>query len=226
MKIALLEDEASVALTVIEWLKETGHDVDWFKQGQECIRALLDNQYDLCLLDWMLPDINGPEVLEHLKLKGALPPVIFLTSRNTEEDIVQILKAGADDYIVKPPNRKILLARIDALIRRSTVKTQMIVNFGHISVNFMQHKFELKGIPINLTEKETFLALYIFKHIGSLVSRTSISQAVWGIGAEINSRTIDVHISHLREKLKLTPEHGWRLNCINRQGYRLEHLEY
>ncbi|MDO9052032.1 MAG: response regulator transcription factor [Methylotenera sp.] len=226
MKIAFLEDEISSALPVIEWLKEAGHDVDWFKLGQECIHALLDRRYDVCLLDWMLPDVNGTEVLEHLKLKGALPPVIFLTSRNTEEDIVRILQAGADDYIVKPPNKKILLSRIDALIRRSTTKPKTIEHFGHLSVNYMQHKFELESTAVKLTEKETFLALYIFKHIGTLVSRTCLSQAVWGISAEINSRTIDVHICHLREKLKLTPEHGWRLNCINRQGYRLERLEY
>lgn len=225
MKIALLDDEEKPALILISWLKEAGHDVDWFKQGRECIRGMSNKKYDLCLFDWMLPDMNGPEVMEHLKLLGGMPPVIFLTGRDAQEDVVQVLQAGADDYIVKPPNKQILLSRIDALIRRSITKHQMIENFGNIQVNYVQHKFELDNSRVILTEKETFLALYLFKHINTLVSRTYLAQVVWGYSPEINSRTIDVHISHLREKLKLIPENGWRLNCVNRQGYRLERLE-
>ncbi len=92
--------------------------MSWFRSGRECIRALSDERYDLCLFDWMLPDISGPDVMACLKLKGTLPPVLFLTGRDAEEDVVQVIQAGADDYMVKPPSRSVLIARIHAVARR------------------------------------------------------------------------------------------------------------
>jgi DNA-binding response OmpR family regulator len=225
MKIALLEDEEISALIVMALLNKAGHDVDWFKSGAECIRCIYDKQYDLCLFDWMLPDMNGPEVMAHLKLKGTMPPVIFLTGRDAEEDIVQILRAGADDYMVKPPSNNILLSRINALIRRTATKHQMIESFGNLSVNYLQHRIELDNAEVILTDKETFLALCLFKNIGTLISRTYLAQTVWGHSTKTNSRTVDVHISRIREKLKLTTENGWRLYCVSRRGYRLEYQE-
>lgn len=225
MKIAFLEDEESSASSVIAWLEAAGHEVDWFKRGQACLRALPDGQYDLCLFDWMLPDMNGPEVMANLLLKGAMPPVIFLTGRDAEEDVVQVIQAGADDYIVKPPSKNILLARIQAVVRRSTAPTRTIEAFGRLRVDFYLRRFELDGVAVNLTEKESELALYFFSHVGALMSRAHLIQIVWGTSAEIDTRTVDVHISHLRSKLKLTPESGWRLVSVYQQGYRLERTE-
>ncbi len=227
MKIAFLEDDTLFAASVIEWLEQTGHSVTWFRTGRECIRALTDDRYDLCLFDWMLPDMTGPDVMASLKLKGMLPPVIFLTGRDAEEDVVQVIQAGADDYIVKPPTRSVLIARIHAVARRCSaqLRPQPVQDFGTLKVDFGHRRFELDGQAVKLTEKETELALYFFAHVGMLLPRGHLIQVVWGSSPDIDTRTVDVHVSHLRNKLKLTPEQGWRLTSVYRQGYRLETLE-
>lgn len=227
MKIAFLEDDAAFAANIIEWLEQAGHEVTWFRSGRECVRALSDARYDLCLFDWMLPDMNGPDVMANLKLKGTLPPVIFLTGRDAEEDVVQVIQAGADDYMVKPPARSVLIARIHAVARRCSaqLRPEPIQDFGALKVDFSSRKFELDGESVRLTEKEIELALYFFGRVGMLLPRGHLIQVVWGSSPDIDTRTVDVHVSHLRSKLKLMPENGWRLTSVYRQGYRLERVE-
>ncbi len=227
MNIAFLEDDAAFAANIIEWLEQVGHSVSWFRSGRECVRALSDERYDLCLFDWMLPDMTGPDVMASLKLKGALPPVIFLTGRDAEEDVVQVIQAGADDYMVKPPSRSVLIARIHAVARRCSaqLRPEPIQDFGSVKVDFGSRRFELDKQPVRLTEKETELALYFFGRVGMLLPRGHLIQVVWGSSPDIDTRTVDVHVSHLRSKLKLVPENGWRLTSVYRQGYRLERVE-
>lgn len=225
MKIALLEDDRTFAERIIDWLQQAGHDTEWFNSGREFLRSLPDDRYDLLIFDWMLPDMNGLEIMTHLKLKGAGSPIIFLTGRDAEEDVVQAIQAGADDYIFKPPSKNILLARIHAVTRRSTRRAAPVQVFGHIRVDFDLRRFEIDHKTVNLTAKENELALYFFSNVGALMSRSHLIQVVWGAGAEIDTRTVDVHISHLRNKLCLTPERGWRLISVYHQGYRLERVE-
>jgi two-component system response regulator RegX3 len=227
MKIAFLEDDAAFAANIMEWLEQVGHEVTWFRTGRDCVRALSDQRFDLCLFDWMLPDMSGPDVMASLKLKGTLPPVIFLTGRDAEEDVVQVIQAGADDYMVKPPSRSVLIARIHAVARRCSaqLRPEPIQDFGSIQVDFGNRRFELDGETVRLTEKETELALYFFGSVGILLPRGHLIQVVWGSSPDIDTRTVDVHVSHLRSKLKLVPEHGWRLTSVYRQGYRLERVE-
>lgn len=227
MNIAFLEDDAAFAANIIEWLEQVGHSVSWFRSGRECVRALSDARYDLCLFDWMLPDMTGPDVMASLKLKGALPPVIFLTGRDAEEDVVQVIQAGADDYMVKPPARSVLIARIHAVARRCSaqLRPEPIQDFGSVKVDFGSRRFELDKQSVKLTEKETELALYFFGRVGMLLPRGHLIQVVWGSSPDIDTRTVDVHVSHLRSKLKLVPENGWRLTSVYRQGYRLERVE-
>lgn len=227
MKIAFLEDDTVFAAMVFDWLKVAGHEITVFSKGRDCVRALADDRYDLCLLDWEVPDMSGPEVMASLKLKGVVPPVIFLTGRDAEEDVVRMLEAGADDFIVKPPNRAILLARINAAGRccKTYGKPEDAKSFGKINVDFIQRRFVVDGETVNLTEKETKLALHFFSHIGMLLSRAHLIQVVWGSSPDIDTRTIDVHVSHLRSKLQLTAEQGWRLTSVYQQGYRLEQLD-
>jgi DNA-binding response OmpR family regulator len=227
MKIAFLEDDAAFAANIVDWLEQAGHSVSWFRSGRECVRALIDDRYDLCLFDWMLPDMSGPDVMASLKLKGVQPPVIFLTGRDAEEDVVQVIQAGADDYIVKPPSRSVLIARIHAVARRCSAQMRPapVQDFGKLMVDFGARRFELAGGPVKLTEKETELALYFFGRVGMLLPRGHLIQVVWGSSPDIDTRTVDVHVSHLRAKLKLVPENGWRLTSVYRQGYRLERVE-
>ena len=226
MKIAFLEDNKTFAEDMMISLAASGHEVQHFLTGRDCLKAVANDQFDLCLLDWEVPDISGPEVLASLKLRGTIPPVIFLTGRDAEEDIVQIMEAGADDYIIKPPSVSVLNARINALYRRANPNKNQIesIDYGHLMVDFTKRKFEINAEAVKLTEKETELALYFFSHIDVLLSRAHLTKVVWGTTPDIDTRTIDVHVSHLRNKLNLLPQYGWRLISVYHQGYRLERL--
>lgn len=227
MKIVFLEDDRSFADEVIESLQMAGHEVDYFESGRSCLKAIHENQYDLALFDWEVPDMSGREVLESIKIKGSYPPVVFLTGRDAEEDVIAVIESGADDYIVKPANPKVLIARINALYRRSNPKaTELtVIHYADLTVDFAKRKFEIDGNPIKLTEKELDLALYFFSQVGILLSRAHLTKVVWGTTPDIDTRTLDVHVSHLRNKLKLLPEFGWRLISVYHQGYRLERLD-
>lgn len=227
MKIVFLEDDQIFADELVASLKTAGHDVDLFVSGRACLKAINTNQYDLAILDWEVPDMSGLEVLESMKIKGSYPPVVFLTGRDAEEDVIAVIESGADDYIVKPPNPKVLIARINALYRRANPKSTelTVMNYGGLTVNFSRRKFEIDGNAIKLTEKELDLALYFFSQVGILLSRPHLTKVVWGTSPDIDTRTLDVHVSHLRSKLKLLPEFGWRLISVYHQGYRLERLD-
>ena len=147
MKVIFLEDDLTFASDVVTLLQKAGHQVDHFVSGRECLKALGQHLYDLALLDWEVPDMKGPEVLESIKIKGNSLPVIFLTGRDAEEDVVAIMDAGADDYIVKPPSPKVLLARVNALYRRSSSKDSelLVKTFGHLTIDFANPNFSLMG---------------------------------------------------------------------------------
>lgn len=226
MRIAYLEDDAGAAAMVCGWLQEAGFDVVWFNNGTDCSRAMESERFDLCLFDWILPDLLGTEVLARIqmKLRQSVPPVIFTTCRDSEEDIVSALMAGADDYIVKPISRPVLLARLSAILRRAGLQNSAIPaqTFGPLSVDHARRQFSLDNRLLTLTERETDLALYFFRHIGRMLSRHHLIQVVWRLVPDVDTRTVDVHVSALRRKLKLTPEFGWRLVSVYRHGYRLE----
>ena len=226
MKIAYLEDDVEAAATVSGWLREAGYEVEWFASGTACAQAVASEHFDACLFDWMVPDLPGTEVLARLqiKLRQAMPPVIFATGRDSETDVVDVLTAGADDYIVKPLSRPVLLARLQAVLRRkgSTPNASLKQDFGALTVEHGRRQFVRDGKVLTLTERETDLALHFFQNIGRLLTREHLIKVVWALTPNIDTRTIDVHVSTLRRKIGLTPEFGWRLVSIYGYGYRLE----
>jgi DNA-binding response OmpR family regulator len=227
-KIAFLEDDLAYAESILEWLGEAGYDVDHFVTGLDFLRKFSNVQYDLCIFDWALPDMEGPDVMVSIKLRSnKLPPIIFLTGHSSEGDIVRVIESGADDYIVKPVSRQLLMVRIIALLRRtqSENKNETVCDFGSLKIDTKQRLVILDGEEIKLTDKELDLAWYFLRNVGVLLSRTHLMQVVWGSSADIETRKVDVHVSHLRTKLKLTPEFGWKLTSIYQQGYRLERAE-
>lgn len=228
MKIAFLEDDEVFAPITVAWLEQEGIQVSWFNNARACIKALADEHFDLCLFDYNLPDMSGMDVMASLKLKGLLPPIIFLTARDSDEDVAAVLCAGADDYIIKPCSKNVLFARIKALMRRVDIEKapNQVLTYGNLTIDFPNRTFFNNQQKIPLTEKETELALYFLSRLGSLLSRTHLIQVVWSSSPDIDTRTIDVHISHLRKKLELNPENGWRLASVYHQGYRLERLEH
>lgn len=225
--IAYLEDEADAAAIVHDALEQAGYQVTWFNKGLDCARAVERGDFDACLLDWMVPDMAGSDVMTHLQLKRkeSMPPVIFLTGRDSEADLVHMLAAGADDYIVKPAPPAILLARLHAVLRRSgTATTEQIASWGTMSADFSRAEISMDGQVVNLGRHESALALLFLQNIGGLLSRERLIQMVFGLNEHVESRALDVHISSLRRKLSLRPEQGWRLASIYGLGYRLDRI--
>jgi len=228
MKIALLEDEEHEGSLLREWLHAEGHEVEWLRSGPEMIVALRRRSFDLMLIDWMVPEIDGEKVLAWaVRNLGGRPPAIFLTAVNDEGAVARVLTLGADDYIVKPPRRRELLARIDAVMRRAhpSARTGRVIEVGRYRIDAVARRIECDGVEATLTAKESELAMFLFDNIGRLLSRDHLLRAVWGLGSQVATRTIDTHMSSVRRKLKLVPENGFRIVSIYGVGYRLEQLQ-
>jgi DNA-binding response OmpR family regulator len=223
MQIALVEDDTDFAAMVSHWLGGFAYQCQHFRDGQTAIGLDL-SKWDLIILDWQLPDSTGIDVLKHIRQRDqGATPVIIVTVRDAEEDVVAALKAGCDDYLVKPVRRMELLARIDAVTRRRTrPSVNQRLEFGPYSFAIQQRSVTLHGQRIELTEREYTLALFIFQRVGQLLARGEIAESALGMPYNIESRTIDTHMSRLRRKLVLQPENGYRLVPVYGHGYRLE----
>ena len=153
-------------------------------------------------------------------------PVMFLTRRDDESDIVSALKSGADDYLVKPARRDELLARIEALTRRNgkSPPGQNRLVIGSFELDMQSRQLRRKGETLKLTQKEFILAHFLLSRHGQLITRQELLEKVWRQSANINTRTVDTHISRVRKKLKLHPENGWHLVAVYQYGYRLDWL--
>lgn len=227
MRIALLEDDVAVGLAMQQWLEATGHIVHNFTSGKTIVREAARESFDMFLLDWHVPDLSGEEVLRWLREKQlSTAPVLFATSRDSEEDIVAALQAGADDYMVKPVRRLELLARVESLLRRTQTKQAEIepLSIGPYRINLVDRVVSLDGEPIEMTDKEYELTVFLFRNIGRLTSRGHISESVWGRSSDVQSRTVDTHVSRVRKKLELGPARGVRLTPVYNFGYRLERV--
>ncbi len=227
MKIALLEDEVEQAKNLQALLIENQHSCDYFHTGKSFIYEVLHNSYELLILDWQLPDMEGTEVLRQLRSELSWRiPVLFLTQRDSENDIITALDAGADDYLVKPARPGELSARLNALSRRVSgeSETQEELEIGPYVINLSKRTILSAGEDVTLTDKDFDLAVFMFQNIGRLLSRDFLLERVWGISSDINTRTVDTHVSRLRRKLNIKPENGFRVKTIYQHGYRLERV--
>lgn len=232
MHIALLEDDPNEAELVLHILTQAGHTCRHFSTGATLIDALHRESFDLMVLDWMLPDMTGHEVLDWVRTHlGRRALVLLLSNRALEEHVVMGLMAGGDDYMVKPPRRAELLARIHALSRRTPVEeaTPMpapsdIVEAGAYRLHRVLRTAQLRGKPVELKPKELELAFLLFSNAGGIVSRDTLIEEVWGRDL-VTSRTLDTHMSQLRTKLALRPENGVKLTTIYTLGYRLDIID-
>jgi len=225
MKIASLEDDLDQARHIQETLAKAGYACDSFQQSLGLLGAMRTQTYDLVLLDWQLPDMDGDEVLRQLRANfGFAVPVIFVTSRNQEEDLVRGLQAGADDYIAKPLRPAELLARVAALLRRSqpALPAHAAFTVAAYRIDPSERTIVLDGQKIMLAPKEFELALLFFRNLGRLLSRDVLAESVWNREIPATSRTLDTHLSNIRQKLQLRPQHGVRLTSSYALGYRLD----
>lgn len=228
MRIALLEDDVEQAGIIVSWLTNAGHICRHFEASRDFLRVVLRDSYDLLILDWMVPQMSGIEVLDKVRQSGKnFTPVLFITARDEESDVVEALEKGADDYMAKPVRQRELVARVAALGRRSMggKGADEVPDSAPWSIDMNAKKISLHGNVIELTHREFDLAMFMFRHQGRVVSRGHILESIWGMhGAELNTRTVDTHISRLRKKLGITPETGWNLTAIYQHGYRLERV--
>lgn len=227
MRIAILDDEPGELSLLRQTLESVGHHVHAYSESKALMAELRRETFDLLILDWQVPDLTGRELLTWLRQNETRrTPVMFVTLRSAEEDIVSALEAGADDYMIKPIRRGELLARVQALLRRSYPQKRASENFefGEFAFDPATNVVKKQGTPITLTQKEFDLALLLFRNIGRPLSRSHILEIVWGRDIDVPSRTMDTHMSRIRTKLDLRPERGYRLAPVYSYGYRLEQV--
>ena len=227
MRIAYLEDDADQAALIRRWLEGAGHSCHHFDRGHALRRSLARESFDLYILDWHLPDLDGLEVLKEIRARSPRSPVIFATARGRDDDIAHALQAGADDYIAKPVRQGELLGRIQAVARRAQGEAAAAperLELPPFTIERRERRILRGGQPVALTDREYELALFLFQNVGKLLSRSHLQEAVWGLGAKAQTRTVDTHMSRLRGKLGLTEENGWLLASVHQFGYRLERV--
>ncbi len=223
--VILVEDDADQARLYSTWLVDGGYRVETCTGASEFRRRLGDSGAALALFDCRLPDGDCIGLARWVRESvHAKLPVIMLTACADETDIVAGLHAGADDYVVKPPRRDELLARIGALLRRSAPEPVqgIIADIEPYAIDTLRRACHVGGVAIDLTDREFDLAAYLFRRAGQVVSREALLRDVWKLNAEVNTRTVDTHVSRLRRKSGLGGEHGWRLVSVYQHGYRLE----
>lgn len=223
-RILIVEDEPGLVLTLTDLLAAEGYQVDSAHDGATGLRKALEGSYDLIVLDVMLPGKNGFDVCRELRRQDRETAVLMLTARGQVADRVVGLKLGADDYLAKPFDPSELNARIEALLRRAGRRTFGPLSrfeFGDVSVDFDHGIVTKCGEPVSLAGKEPQLLRYLVEHRGRTVSREQLLEAVWEYSAGVTSRTVDVHIAWLRQKLEDTPQSPKWIQTVRGVGYRL-----
>jgi len=203
-KILIVEDEESILMALEDNLKMEGYEVESAVNGEEGLSKAKERQFDLIILDIMLPRLDGFEVCKRLRQAGNMTPILMLTAKSQEIDKVLGLELGADDYVTKPFSPRELLARVKALLRRSQQVREgnSEAAFGDIEVDFKRYEVNKRGRPVYLTALEFSLLHFLVQNQGQVLSRDTILDAVWGKDVYIQPRTVDKHIAELRKKIE------------------------
>lgn len=217
IRILTVEDDELIASSLIRGLREEGFTVEHAADGEAAWLALQHGHWDLVLLDWWLPGLDGLEVLRRFRDRDRETPVLFLTARDAVSDRVQGLDGGADDYLGKPFAFDELLARIRALLRRGEGRAGTTLAFGDVEVDLATQKVARGGHPLDLTAKEYALLVYFLRNSGGVLSRTRIYEHVWDERYDGISNTLEVHVSELRRKLEA--QGGRLIHTLRGRGY-------
>jgi two-component system alkaline phosphatase synthesis response regulator PhoP len=224
-RILLIEDESGLVLTLTDRLNAEGYIVSHAGDGEKGERMALERQFDLILLDVMLPKKNGFDIIRDLRKNGISTPVLMLTARGQVNEKVVGLKLGADDYLTKPFEMLELLARIESLLRRpiavaSPSSGLTSYSFGPFTIDFRKMEIARKGKPINLSAREFKLLHYFIENRDIVLSREVILNDVWGYDAMPTTRTIDTHVTWLRQKLEENPKFPKYILTVHGIGYK------
>ncbi|WP_068071828.1 response regulator transcription factor [Novosphingobium lentum] len=225
MRIAIADDDDTMIEFVSQVLTSGGHTCVPFRRSRDVPVALARDTFDLLILDWNMPGMTGMEIVEwaHANVSPC-PPVIMLTSRSDKDDIAAALNAGADDFIVKPESAVVIVARVEAVLRRAGAQAteHRVEQFGPYAFDRLAETVTVNGDPVLLTSKEFALARVFFTNQHRPLSRPYLMEAVWKSVAELSTRTLDMHVSRIRAKLQLCADNGYSLQTVFGYGYRLE----
>lgn len=221
MRILIVEDEKKMASFLERGLKEEHYAVDIAYDGEKGWEYAMTNDYDLLILDWMLPQMSGIELCHKFRKEGKIAPVLILTAKDSVEDKIKGLDQGADDYLTKPFSFEELLARIRALLRRPPhITDKTVLQCANLKLDLIKRQAWAGEQEITLSQKEFALLEFLMRHSGEVVSRTAIAEHVWDLHFDPMSNTIDVYINFLRKKLGETPSQS-KIETIRGTGYRL-----
>ncbi|HGL4257483.1 response regulator transcription factor [Burkholderia dolosa] len=224
VRILFVEDDVAHHALVHSWLKSEGYHVDAFHSGLDAQQFLSEQWADLAILDWDLPGVSGDKLLQKIRSRSqSIMPVIFQTVHSAESDIVRILDAGADDYLVKPYDRQVLLARMRALLRRfapMNVQGRKMFVDGECALDQQARSLVVAGVAHKLGTKEFDILWHLARHTGAVVLRQDLMSVVWGWDAAVQSRSVDMYVSRLRASLKAAGV-GWTVQSVYATGYRL-----
>lgn len=228
MRVAVLEDEAAQAELVVRTLSDVGHSCVPFATGPALMAKLRQETFDLLILDWNVPGgISGLDVATWARAHlSPPPPILMVTARSDAADIVAGLNAGADDFLVKPIDPSVLLARVHAVLRRAYPPEleSRPETFGDVTFEPLHRTVTIGGLEVQLTAKEYDLALVFFRNMYRALGRSYLLETVWGRNPDLATRTLDAHVSKIRAKLGLRPDRGFKLAPVYSYGYRLERV--
>lgn len=224
MKVLLVEDEAGLVLTLTDRLQAEGFEVKSATDGAGGFELAVSEKFDLIILDVMLPKKNGYDICRDLRQKSINTPILMLTAKGETIDKVLGLKLGADDYLTKPFEVIELLARIEALLRRSPVQNQNnssdAFRFGKVAVDFKRAEVVKNNAVVELSAMEFKLLQFLIENRGNVHSRDKLLDEVWGYDAMPSTRTVDVHVAWLRQKLEENPKHPQFIHTVHGLGYK------
>jgi DNA-binding response OmpR family regulator len=220
-KILIVEDDAVIRMALEDRLQSEGYSLEHALDGEEGLRKATQGSFDLVILDIMLPRKNGFDVCRDMRMAGLVLPIIMLTARGQTIDKVLGLKIGADDYLTKPFDSMELVARIEALLRRSKAPAAIgIHEFGSLKVDFRGTAVRRDGEVVPLSAREFQLLRYFIEHRGETLSRDLLLKEVWGYSSEAFTRTVDVHVASLRPKIEENPKQPKLILTVPGLGYK------
>ena len=223
-RVLVVEDNADLAFAVTTALHSEGFDVAVAGTGPDGVARARERDADLIILDLMVPGFDGYRVIRTLRGEGIETPILVLTARGEEADKVRGLRLGADDYVTKPFGAMELLARVEALLRRSRLSAPapVVDSFGEVEVNRKARTVKRRGDPVALTPKEFDLLVALMDRAGAVVPRSDLLSAVWGYQPDVSTRTVDIHVFELRAKLEPNPAQPVHIITVRKTGYRFE----
>ncbi len=221
MRLAILEDDPNQADVIREWLEGDGHSCTLLSRGRDFYRALQRDSFDVLVIDWLVPDLNGLNTLRRYRETiSERTPILLISVKSDESDVVTAIDAGADDYLVKPLRREEFKARVRALHRR-----RKVCDISPYRLEPDAQRVYVREVPVRLTDLEFRLAQFLFDHVDEIVSRSHMLEAVWHGRASRTSRSVDSYVSRIRNKLGFREPGAWRLDSVFQRGYRLSRID-